>query len=100
VAAVIQDRGRQYVVSDGTSLLVDHLDGAEAGAEHVFDKVLAIDGDFGAPFLDGAKVVARVDGAVRGKKLHVHKFRRRKDYRRRIGHRQDYTRLTITSINK
>jgi large subunit ribosomal protein L21 len=100
VSAVIQDRGRQYIVSDGTSLLVDHIGGLEAGAEHVFDKVLAVDGQFGTPYLDGAKVVARVDGDVRGKKLYVHKFRRRKDYRRRNGHRQDYTRLTITSISK
>jgi large subunit ribosomal protein L21 len=100
VAAVIQDRGRQYVVTDGTSLLVDHMVGVEAGAEHVFEKVLAIDGEFGSPYLDGAKVVARIDGDVRGKKLYIQKFKRRKDYRRRTGHRQDYTRLTITSISK
>ena len=100
MAAVIQDRGRQYVVTDGTSFLVDHMDGVEAGTEHVFEKVLAIDGDFGSPYLDGAKVVARIDGDVRGKKLYIQKFKRRKDYRRRTGHRQDYTRLTITSISK
>ena len=100
MAAVIQDRGRQYVVTDGTSLLVDHINGVEAGAEHVFEKVLAIDGEFGSPFLDGAKVVARIDGDVRCKKLYIQKFKRRKDYRRRTGHRQDYTRLTITSISK
>ncbi len=97
--AIIEDRGRQYVVHDGDSIRVDHLGETEVGAEIVFDKVLALGDTFGAPTIDGANVKAVVDKHGKGKKLMVYKFRRRKDYRRKQGHRQDYTWLTITSIN-
>ncbi len=96
--AIIEDRGRQYLVSTGESLLVDRMPDAAPGSQHVFDHVLMVDGRFGAPFVAGAKVTATIDGEHRSAKLHVHKFRRRKDYRRRTGHRQLYTRLTISSI--
>ena len=52
------------------------------------------------PTVSGASVTARIDAHVRGPKIYVEKFKRRKDYRRRNGHRQDYTRLTIQSISK
>lgn len=96
--AIIEDRGRQYVVHDGETLVVDHMPGSQPGAEIVFDRVLALDGNVGAPLVDGATVKARVDDHVKGSKLTIVRFRRRKDYRRRKGHRQPYTRLTITSI--
>ncbi len=100
MSAVILDRGRQYMVTDGASLVVDFIDGAEAGSEHVFDQVLSIDDAFGTPFVEGAKVTARVEGDVRGRKIRVQKFKRRKDYRRVQGHRQTYTQLTVQSISK
>ena len=100
MAAVIQDRGRQYVVRDGETLEVDLMAGVEPGAEHVFGEVLSVDGVFGTPTVSGASVTARIDAHVRGPKIYVEKFKRRKDYRRRNGHRQGYTRLTIQSISK
>lgn len=97
--AIIEDRGRQYVVHDGERIRVDHLGETAVGAEVVFDKVLALGDTFGAPTVDGASVQAVVDSHDKGAKLMVYKFRRRKDYRRKQGHRQEYTWLTITSIN-
>jgi large subunit ribosomal protein L21 len=99
VQAIIEDRGRQYVVHDGERIQVDHLAELEVGAEVVFDKVLALGDTFGAPNVDGASVKAVVESHEKGPKLMVYKFRRRKDYRRKQGHRQEYTWLTITSIS-
>jgi large subunit ribosomal protein L21 len=96
--AIIQDRGRQYLVDKGQSLLVDHLASAEPGSVHVFERVLVAGDRIGSPFVDGAAVEARIDEHVRGPKLIVQKFKRRKDYRRKNGHRQTFTRLTITKI--
>lgn len=97
--AIIDDRGRQYVVHDGDKILVDFMDGAEPGSGVVFDRVLAVDTNFGTPVLDGARVEAKVVEHVRSKKIYIQKFKRRKDYRRRNGHRQSYTQIQITGIN-
>ena len=97
--AIIQDRGRQYLVDNGQSLLVDLLADAEPGSEHVFEQVLVSGDRIGAPFVDGARVTARIEAHVKGTKLYIQKFKRRKDYRRRFGHRQKYTRVTITKIS-
>ncbi len=99
MATVILDRGRQYVVNEGSVLIVDLLADAEPGSDHVFDQVLAVDATFGSPLVAGASVKARVEGHELSRKLFVSKFKRRKDYRRRNGHRQQYTRLTIESIS-
>jgi len=99
VQAIINDRGRQYLVDNGQSLLVDLLSGAEPGSEHVFDRVMVSGDRIGTPFVDGARVTARIDAHVKGPKLYIQKFKRRKDYRRRFGHRQGYTRVTITQIS-
>jgi large subunit ribosomal protein L21 len=96
--AIIQDRGRQYCVDKGQSLLVDHLASAEPGSKHVFEKVLLAGDRIGTPYVDGAKVEARIEAHERGPKLIIQKFKRRKDYRRKNGHRQTFTRLTITKI--
>jgi len=99
VQAIIHDRGRQYPVNEGETLLVDFLADAKVGGEHVFDQVLVLGQTVGAPYVAGAKVSAKVVEHVKGAKLYVEKFRRRKDYRRRVGHRQPYTRVTISSIS-
>ncbi|MCB9897248.1 MAG: 50S ribosomal protein L21 [Planctomycetes bacterium] len=96
--AIIDDRGRQYIVHDGDKLLVDFMDGAEPGSEVVFDRVLSVGDAFGKPTVDGAAVKATVVDHVRAKKIYVEKFKRRKDYRRRNGHRQTYTQVQITGI--
>ncbi|MCA9320725.1 MAG: 50S ribosomal protein L21 [Planctomycetes bacterium] len=99
--AIIQDGGHQYRVEEGQVLRVQKKD-LEKGATLSFEQVSAVGGDgearFGAPFIDGASVEATVVGGGRGAKIVVAKFNRRKRYRRRQGHRQDYTELRVDSI--
>ncbi len=99
--AIIDDRGQQLKVEEGQELEID-LHEASAGDEIVFDRVLAISGEdgvhLGKPILDGASVSAVVVGASQGQKLVVRKFRKRKNSRRKTGHRQMYTRVQIASI--
>ena len=97
--AIIEDRGRQYLVDGGETILIDHLADAEPGSEHVFDKVLVLGDDVGTPYVSGASVKSEIVGHVKGPKLTVQKFKRRKDYRRRNGHRQTFTRVTISKIS-
>ncbi|HEY5680763.1 MAG TPA: 50S ribosomal protein L21 [Pseudomonadales bacterium] len=100
--AVFSSGGKQHRVTEGEVIRVERLTG-EPGDEVVFDKVLMVaDGDdvsVGQPFVDGGKVTAEVVSSGRGKKIRVIKFKRRKDYMRRQGHRQWYTELKITGIN-
>ena len=99
--AIIADGGRQYKVEEGQTIDID-LREVEDGSELAFDKVLAIsDGEnftLGQPTVAGAEVTASVVGSVKGDKISVQKFRRRKDSRRRTGHRQKYTRVKIGAI--
>ncbi len=99
--AIIVDGGRQYKVVEGQELEVDYRD-LSAGSPLEFRKVLAgSDGSslrFGAPALEGAVVTAKVLGVFQGEKLVIQKFRRRKTYRRRTGHRQLHTRVKIDKI--
>ena len=96
--AIISDRGRQYPVKDGDTLVVDLIVDAKPVSEHVFDQVLVLGDTFGTPFVKGASVKARIEKHFKGPKMYVEKFRRRKDYRRRVGHRQSFTKVTIASI--
>jgi large subunit ribosomal protein L21 len=100
--AVIQTGGKQYRVSEGDILRVEKL-GADEGAEMELDKVLMIaDGDnvkVGTPYVEGGKVSVTVKSHGRGKKVKIVKFRRRKQYLKRQGHRQSYTELQITGIS-
>ena len=101
--AVIKTGGKQYRVSAGDKLNIETLD-AEAGGEVEFDQVLLIsDGDsieIGKPVVEGAKVKATVLEHGRGEKICIIKFKRRKHYRRQMGHRQNYTRVEITGVEK
>lgn len=98
--AVIESGGKQYRVSVGDRVKVESLK-AEPGSEVTLDNVLLIANgdklDVGSPYT-GASVAARVVEHGRGPKLRILKFRRRKNSRRRAGHRQDYTELEITGI--
>ncbi len=100
--AVFASGGKQHRVTEGEVIRVERLS-AEPGEEVVFDKVLMVaDGDqvsVGTPFVDGGTVTAEVIANDRGKKIHVIKFKRRKGYMRRQGHRQWFTELKITGIN-
>ncbi len=95
--------GRQYRVQPGQTLDIDFREGSETGDSLKFEKVLAIGGDegikLGAPALSGASVTAKVVGIEKGEKLYIQKFRRRKNSKRRTGHRQMYTRIEISSID-
>lgn len=100
--AIVVDGGRQYRVMEGQEVAIDfrHL---PAGSELVFDEVLAVSRagklTIGAPLVKGATVKAEVLGSEQGKKLFVQKFARRKNYRRRTGHRALVTRVKIASIS-
>lgn len=99
--AVIQTGGKQYRVKEGEFLKVESLV-AEAGDTIEFDKVLLIQTDagikVGRPFLEGSKVTATVTTHGRHKKVNIIKFRRRKHYMKRQGHRQNFTEVKITGI--
>jgi len=98
--AVIKTGGKQYRVSEGQTLRVEKLPGSKGDAV-TFSEVLLVGGDspkIGQPLVSGAKVAAEITGQDRGKKIVVFKFRRRKNYRRKAGHRQPFTELKITGI--
>ncbi len=100
--AIIQSDGRQYKVVEGATVDVDYREELKEGSSLEFSDVLYVtkDGDstVGTPTISGAKVVGTVVGHVRGPKLVVMNFRRRKNSRRRVGHRQSYTRVKIDRI--
>jgi len=99
--AVIKTGGKQYRVEPGTTLRVEKLEGEKGKSLELNDVLLIADGDnikIGTPVVAGAKVTAEILGQERGEKLIVFKFRRRKQYRRKNGHRQAYTALKITDI--
>ena len=101
--AVIKTGGKQYKVSPGDKLNVETLL-VESGEDVVFDEVLLInDGSnvtIGEPLLAGAKVTAKVIEHGRGDKIRIIKFKRRKHYKRQMGHRQNYTRVEIVGVEK
>ena len=98
--AIIRDRGMQYRVEEGQIVEVARLD-AEPGSQVELGEVLLIGGErtlVGAPLVAGAKVVAQVLGDIKGEKIVVFKYKNKKRYRRRTGHRQQYTRIAISQI--
>ena len=99
--AVVRDRGAQYRVEEGQTLDVALMD-AEPGSQVTLTEVLLVGGTddvkLGSPLVANASVVAEVVGEARGEKIIVFKYKRKKRYRRRTGHRQDYTRLQIKEI--
>ncbi len=100
--AIIETGGKQYTVAEGDVLFIEKLD-VNAGDAVKFDKVLAVlDGDnttFGAPTVAGASVEATVEKNGKGKKIRIFKYNPKKGYRKRQGHRQPYTKVTIGKIS-
>ena len=101
--AVIEDSGSQFRVAEGDTLNVDLRDLAADAKEIEFDRVLLISGDdevtVGTPVVAGAKVVAEIlDPALKGEKIHIYRWRRRKASRRKTGHRQKYLQVRIKKI--
>jgi large subunit ribosomal protein L21 len=99
--AIIRTGGKQFRAEKGKTLRLPLMD-AEAGAKVTFDEVLlSSDGETikaGTPLVKGAKVTGEVVGDGKEAKIYVFKFKRRKNYRRKTGHRQGYTEVRITDV--
>ncbi len=100
--AVVETGGKQYKVSEGDVLFVEKLEG-EAGDSVELDKVLLVsdgsDVKVGKPYVEGAKVSASIEEQGKSKKIIVYKFKAKKDYRKKQGHRQPFTKIKISKIN-
>ena len=99
--AIIETGGKQLKVEEGQTIYVEKLD-AKEGSEYTFDKVVAIENNglkLGTPYVDGAKVVCKVEKQGKEKKIVIFKYKQKKgSTRRKQGHRQPYTKLTVTKI--
>jgi large subunit ribosomal protein L21 len=100
--AIIEDGSHQFRVREGDRIRVDRRNG-NAGDELVFSKVLLVTEQsgtptIGTPAVEGARVIGKIVNQFRAKKIIIQKFRRRKNVRRRNGHRQPYTMVQITSV--
>ena len=99
--AIIETGGKQYKVSEGDIIFIEKLD-VNAGDNVTFDKVLAVGADdsfkVGAPTVEGATVTASVVKNGKGKKIHILKYKSKKNEKSKIGHRQPYTKVQIAKI--
>ncbi len=99
--AIIKTGGKQYTVSKGTKLNIEKLEG-QAGDSVTFDQILMVGGDevkIGTPFVAGAKVSAKILSQGKGEKVTIYKYKRRKGYHKKQGHRQFQTRVEIQEIS-
>lgn len=100
--AIIETGGKQYKVEQGTELYIEKL-AAEAGETVQFDNVILVSKDgnvtVGSPTVAGATVSAKVERHGKGQKVLVYKYKAKKNYRRKQGHRQPYTKVVIEAIN-
>jgi large subunit ribosomal protein L21 len=103
VYAIIEDGGKQYKVSEGDALLIERRDLEDGQTELTFDKVLMVgegdDAQIGTPWVDGASVTAKVTEELKTPKVVGVKFKRRKGYLKKFGHRQQMLRVAIEKIN-
>ncbi len=100
--AIIETGGKQYKVEAGNVIFIEKLD-VEAESEYTFDKVIAVGTDdgitVGAPYVAGASVAAKVEKNGKAKKITVMTYKSKKNEKRKMGHRQPYTKVEITAIN-
>ncbi len=100
--AVIETGGKQYRVQEGDTIFIEKVEGNQGDAFN-FDKVLLVSGEsdvkVGKPYVEGATVNASILEQGKAKKIIVFKFKAKKDYRRKQGHRQPYTKVKIEKIN-
>ena len=101
--AIVEINGQQFKAEEGKKLYVHHIKDVEAGKTVEFDKVLLVDNNgaitVGAPTVEGAKVVVEVvNPLVKGDKVIVFKMKRRKDYRKKNGHRTQFTEVVVKSV--
>ena len=99
--AIVETGGKQYRVKVGDRIRVERIH-ADEGSDISLDRVLLLGGmgttTIGAPVVEGAAVDAHIEAHPRGDKIHVFKYKAKKRYRRKIGHRQELTEITITGI--
>ena len=100
--AIIETGGKQYKVTEGSMIKVEKL-AVEAGTAYAFDKVLVVSDDngvkVGAPYVEGAKVNATVIGDGKAKKVIIYKYKPKKGFHKKNGHRQPYTQFNKDNIN-
>ena len=99
--AIIETGGKQIKVEEGQAIYIEKLD-ADEGESFTFDKVLFVGGEdvkVGSPFVEGATVTAKVEKQGRQKKLVVFKYKAKKNYHKKQGHRQPYTKVVVEKIN-
>ena len=99
--AIIEACGKQYKVEKGSIVYFEKLD-AEKGKKVTFDKVLLVsdkETKIGTPYVDGIKVEGKIVEHVKGEKIKIFNYKPKKDYRKTIGHRQNYTKVEITNIS-
>jgi len=99
--AVVKTGGKQYRVEQGQTIRVERLDGDVGSSVEIPDVLLLADGDnvtIGRPLVKGARVSAQITQQAKHRKVLIYKYKRRKGYRRKQGHRQPYTALKITAI--
>ncbi|HLR64576.1 MAG TPA: 50S ribosomal protein L21 [Pseudogracilibacillus sp.] len=99
--AIIETGGKQIKVTEGQEIFVEKLD-AEVEGTVTFDKVLFVGGDdvkVGAPYVEGATVEAKVEKQGKQKKITIFKYKPKKNYSRKQGHRQPYTKLVVQKIS-
>ena len=99
--AIIESCGKQYKVAEGDVVFFEKLD-TEEGKKVTFDKVILVSDEgkveIGSPYVKGAKVEGKVVAHGKGKKIIVFKYKAKKNYRRKQGHRQPYTKVEITAV--
>ena len=95
--AIFETGGKQYYVAEGDIIYVEKLD-AEVGSEITFDKVFIAGEEIGTPTVKNAKVVCEVEKHGRQRKITVFKYKPKKKYRKKQGHRQPYTKLVVKKI--
>lgn len=99
--AIAEDRNQQVTLRPGETVLLDYNATWEAGKEVVLEKVCLVGGDapqIGTPHVSGASVALEVVGHEKGRKIIIGKFKRRKNYKRKQGHRQMFTRVKVKEI--
>jgi large subunit ribosomal protein L21 len=97
--AIFENGGKQYKAEVGQSLFLEKLE-AEVGAKVEFDRVLLVGDVVGTPYVEGAKIEAVVDKQGKQKKIVVYHYKPKKDFHKKQGHRQPYTKVTVTAINQ
>ncbi|VEU76526.1 50S ribosomal protein L21 [Mycoplasmopsis columboralis] len=97
MVAIIETGGKQLLVEEGQTIFVEKLEGEE-GSQVTFDKVLLVDSKIGQPYVQNAVVTGVIEKQGKAKKIVVYRHNAKSTHKRKLGHRQPYTRIKITSI--